>query len=481
MKSLIAGIVLMLTAGISVAQVQSTALTDRIVQGVGEIDLLKDVTAAQLETYRLDNQSTLVFGVDINEAANGSEKRETQGVTVEDTYLQVVFAGGGTQTYQVYWTQTQAFVSPGASSDRASYYTLLGETGSSRITAANAVQEAFDSTLAVQVPDSLAGVSSAILVVRLLEVNSKLGDPEGFYDFTAGFEDLALLSAADTAYLDEVLPEAADFRRLATAMELSSAGEVTKVRVENAQGPSTGPDLQVVSTLYQPSNDEFYIVAYEDLYPIQGDYDFNDLMVAYRYQVNLNAAGQTVGMSGVAYLVAKGAEFSHDWSLELPLPSGAQITAGCNSVKADQSATACSINMVGQNLVWKAFDDTASIFPGALINTLEGRAFVAGPRSDFRVAFSTPIASPPTGHGNPVLYVRTTQQQIDLESRDERGYPFALIVPEEFASPLELVDIGIAYPLFIEFMKSNGARNPNWYLTPAANKIYPMNRSKWYW
>lgn len=481
MKSLIIGCSFMLAAGISAAQVQSTALTDRVRKGIGDIDLLKDVTAAQLEAYRLDNQNTLVFGVDINEAANGSEKATTQGVTIEDAYLQVVSAGGGTQTYPVYSTQTQAFVSSRAASVRATYYTLLGETGSNRITAANSVQQAFDSTLSVQVPDSLLGVTSAMLVVRLLNVNGKLGDPEGFYDFTAGFEDLALVNAADTAYLDEILPASAGFRRLATAMELSPAGEATKVRIASTQEPDTGPDLQVASTLYQPSNDEFYIVAYEDLFPSQGDYDFNDLMVAYRYEVNLNSAGQMVGLNGVSYLVAKGAAFSHDWSLVLPLPYGAQISAQCDSIKADESSTACSINLVGQDLVWEAFQDTTSIYPGEMINTIDGRAFTTGPRSQFQVDFSTPVLVPPTGHGNPVLYVRTTQQQVDLSSRDARGYPFALIVPEQFASPLERVDIGIAYPLFIDFMNSSGSRNPNWYQTPAAQKTYPMNRTHWHW
>ena len=52
----------------------SIRLTDVIKsQGTGNIDLFKDVSASQLEQLRADNDGQLVFGVDINEAASGTE------------------------------------------------------------------------------------------------------------------------------------------------------------------------------------------------------------------------------------------------------------------------------------------------------------------------------------------------------------------------------------------------------------------------
>ena len=60
-------------------------------------------------------------------------------------------------------------------------------------------------------------------------------------------------------------------------------------------------------------------VAYEDLYPKRGDYDFNDLVISYRCRVDLNADGDVVQLSREAYLRARGAGYVHDWDLRIPL------------------------------------------------------------------------------------------------------------------------------------------------------------------
>ena len=68
-------------------------------QGTGNINLFKDVSASQLEQLRLDNDGQLVFGVDINEAANGTEKASTQAVTVKYVVLTIGFEDGSQQVY----------------------------------------------------------------------------------------------------------------------------------------------------------------------------------------------------------------------------------------------------------------------------------------------------------------------------------------------------------------------------------------------
>ena len=57
-------------------------------------------------------------------------------------------------------------------------------------------------TVALPMSYGMTEVDYPVIVVRLLETNVSLGDPEAFYDFSAGFEDLALLSATDTAFID---------------------------------------------------------------------------------------------------------------------------------------------------------------------------------------------------------------------------------------------------------------------------------------
>jgi hypothetical protein len=461
----------------------SVRLTDTIDRGVGDINLLKDVSAAVLEAQRTAHGGRLVFGVDINEAANGTEKAASQGVAVRDAWIEVRYGDGRVREFGRpggFWTETQAIVAIAGQTVRNTYYTLLGESGSSRITAGNAIQSAFDSTLKIAVPESLAGAVSVVLRVRLLDTNTKPGDPEAFYDFTAGFEDLALLTPADAAYLDEVLPTETTFRSEAPAMELSPEGEATQA----ALGTPPPPSLSWISV---PSGNGQYVVAYEDLKPQRGDYDFNDLVVGYRYQIGVNAQGKVERIEGTAHLIARGSTYRHDWTLDLPLPAAAQGAASCSAVTAAGAALPCAITAAGGVLRWAAFQDTVAAFPtpsadpGTPLNTPTGRAFVRGPKASFVVSFATPIDLPAAGAGDPWLLVRTTGQTVRLADRSGDGYPFAMLMPSGWMVPVERTDMGLAYPRLAQFVQGGGAQATDWYLQPAASLVRPWTEADWSW
>jgi hypothetical protein len=169
----------------------SVALTDVIKsQGTGNIDLFKDVTASALEQLRVDNDGFLVFAVDINEAASGTEKASTQGIAVKSLRLIIGFDDASelvldTAVSACCFSETQALLAEAPDVSRQLYYTLLGESGSSRITSNNTVQDLFDSTLKFEVPETLysdigPSAVSAQLQIVLLQTNDALGDPEAF-------------------------------------------------------------------------------------------------------------------------------------------------------------------------------------------------------------------------------------------------------------------------------------------------------------
>jgi len=100
MKHFFCGVLFALATGFSQAEtLVSLRLTDTVDKGIGEINLFKNVGGTQLEAYRSANQGFLVFAVDINEAANGTEKSKSQGVAVSDAWLDVTFANGVTRVY----------------------------------------------------------------------------------------------------------------------------------------------------------------------------------------------------------------------------------------------------------------------------------------------------------------------------------------------------------------------------------------------
>lgn len=490
-----------LACGLAAPMVQAQTLTsqrlsDTVKDGTGDINLLRDFTAAQLEAFRAASGGKLVFAVDVNENASGTEKASCQAVTVADAWLELRYADGSTRVNGHaggFSTETQALVAKSGDTVRRTWYTVLGEAGSNRITGSSKIQQEFDSTLKITVPQSLAGVTSAVLKVRLLEVDPKKADPEAFYDFTGGFEDLALITPADTRFFDVELPKKSTFRQDAPGAELSPEGTATATA--NSTTTSTGstststsvPPTTALSWLQQPGADSYYTVAYEDNAPNPGDYDFNDLVVGYRYQMGINAQGLVERIDGTAYLVARGSIYRHAWTLDLPLPAGATGTASCNTVTPAGKALSCSISAANGLLRWAAFPDTLAAFPapganpGQPVNTTAGVAFTRGPKATFSVSFATPVSLGALAEGHPWLKVSTTGRTVQLGDRSASGQPLALLVPSAWKLPLERVDMGLAYPSLSRFISAGGTSATDWYLQPLAARVLTVAPADWAW
>lgn len=473
--------VTVLLAGIASAQ-DSVRLTDVVKSsGTGTIDFFKNVTAGQLEQLRLDNGGTIVLGVDVNESANGTEKASTQAVTLGALTLTVTYSDNSQKVYDLAsgccTTETQALVAEAPDTLRLPHYTLLGESGSSRITANNTIQAAYDSTIKIAVSDSLfdpaRGIqaTSVVAVIKWLDTNTSLGDPETFYDYTNGFEDLALLNAVDTAFIDDY-----------------GAGQDEAVAVILTNPPQVVDPQAVATWNYFPSASSYYLAGYEDLYPKKGDYDFNDLTVAYQVRYGLNGDGDVVTIRGTAYLITRGAGFNHDWHLKIPLPVNTAGTFSCTTLLIpgdDYSFQDCSPSgsgFINGTADIQVFSNTADIFAdpqGAVqTNTLKGQAFVKGPKSTFRVDLDVPLPASSIGEApfDPYLFVHNSGEKIQLLQvnpafKDADGYPFGMLMPVDWLPPLEYFSISTIYPLFDSFVASQGTQALDWYNTFLSNYV----------
>jgi len=472
----------------TVFSIESIQLTDVIKSnGFGEINLLKDVTPSDLETFRLDNGEKLIFAIDVNEASSGTEKASSQAVTIKSVEV-IVMINGVESVFNNFTTETQALVAEAPETQRSLYYTAIGNTGSNRITANNIIQEKFDSNITIPVDIELSLVDSAILKVTLLETNSGLGDPEAFYDFSNGYEDLAIVNNTDKDYFDSESP---------------GRDEAPTVVLTNT---SSQPDpLAIVSQIYTPSSTSYYLVAYEDKFPMRGDYDFNDLTVAYQTTLNLNANNEIVSIAGVAYLVTRGAEYNHDWYLSIPIP---QDSTGSLEYTLTPPANSNSLPKTGSSLFTgelnvKAFSETKFIFydPGYfMVNTLLEQALVLGPKYDFIARFDKPIPQDQVGDApfDPYLYVYNTGYEIHLPDftpkeqsqnvidglhsfRDSNGFPFAMLIPDTWEPPLEQTELLTAYPDFGAFVTSSGNQKKNWYSNSVQGKVKKLSDINWRW
>jgi LruC domain-containing protein len=464
----------------------SVQLTDVVKSnGVGSVDFLKDVTPADLEAFRQEGSGQLMLAIDVNEAAEGTEKSSSQAVTLASVVLSVT-TGGVTTDYTVYETATQAVVAPAGTLNRLLYFTAIGDTGSNRITS-NAIQNTFDSVLKIQVGQDLSVATAVTAEIVFLDTNVSLGDPEAFYDFSNGFEDLALLNLADSVFLEDLAP---------------GQDEAPAVILTN---PPVGPDLAVASWVSHPNATGFYTVGYEDLFPLLGDYDFNDLLVSYRVNLGFNQAGDVVAVNGVAFLVARGAGYSHDWRLRIGFtgatPSGTHEVTLTDPTLGQLSS---SVDPFSGDLDLLLFADTRARFPPnpgfSYTNTEPGSTFALGPRVDFSVALDAPVPASAVSAGpfDPYLVVRNTNYEVHLvgESptagsrnaseglnsfKDPNGYPFAFLFPLNWSLPWENTDLRLAYPRLLDYVQSGEQTFSNWYTLPDTALVRGYLQSDWDW
>jgi LruC domain-containing protein len=485
---------LLLAPGLAMA-VESTKLKDVIPStGTGIIDLFRasvqsrNLLAADLEAFRQDNGGVLAFAVDVNEAASGFEKSASQGVAVDSAVLTFVI-DGATYTFEEFGTETQSMIARAGETSRSSYFTLIGDGGSGRITSSTSSDiygSSFDATLRMPVDVDLSQATSAQLVVALLDTNKALGDPEDFYDYSNGFEDVAIITSGDAAYLDEIAP---------------GRDEAPLVVVVDAD-----PDAPT-GTIFYPSENEFYIAAYEDQYPNRGDYDFNDLVVGYRVYTNLDDSGRIVGIGAEGYLVARGGGFDHDWHLRIELPAYASGSGTLTVYLPDQLNPMPGypqvINFVGAPDV-TAFSGTRDLWKDGsepFVNTLRDQSLITGHRFELQLTLDASLtgAEMPPPPYDPYLFVYNTDYEIHLpgkapvrgdssnladgltQFRDVLGYPFAMILPEDWLVPIEFVDLGEAYPEFLDFVDSGRTTNTDWYQRPGNNRTKPVNPTLWKW
>ena len=473
--------------------IDSRPLTDPVgIQGQGLLNLLKDATATDLETYRQDNGGSLSFGININEAKEGTETALSQGVSLKDAVLTLTFNDGNQKTYSIgngsCYTETYTLLTEVGDTVRKLHYTLLGSDDANRAGAINAIENTYDSTLKCYVPNMLDGsgskVVSATLAIQLAPADVGKGDPEAFYDFSGVAETVALLNAADRRFIDRY----------------QSGGLQAPAKAMTNPEPIPDP-LAVTSWNSFPSGNTFYFVAYEDMYPLQGDYDFNDAVVAYQVQFGLNSSNQVVKIMGSAYLMAKGAAYSHDWHLRIGLPGTVKTAVSCTTSLSTTPQTdfAC----LGSNPLLSSgtadvvvFADTGKIFPNQYTdyrkifsNTLFGAAYLKGPKSAFSISLDQPVDPANIGVApfDPYLYVRDKKQtiqllQVNAAIKDVNGYPYAMLMPTGWNWPYEKTDIRTAYPKFNDFTATQGASSVDWYNFQAKNQAFPAPKPVgWAW
>jgi len=184
----------------SVWAVIPTVLTDSIRNGDGVIDIFTDVSGTELQENL--ESGTLYLGVDLNEAASGNESSTTAGVAIKEMEL-IISTTEGDFSYTEFYTNTTAMILEDGATTSQEYNTLFGSAGGSDITGStsNFDLSTFDDVIILDDIQFEGEITGATLSVTFLDT-SAAGENETFFDYSAGFEEFAILSSTDAAILD---------------------------------------------------------------------------------------------------------------------------------------------------------------------------------------------------------------------------------------------------------------------------------------
>ncbi|NOY50481.1 MAG: LruC domain-containing protein [Chlorobi bacterium] len=249
-------------------------------------------------------------------------------------------------------------------------------------------------------------------------------------------------------------------------------------------------------------------LAFEDLWPSAGDYDFNDLVISYDFDITKNSVEEIEKIEATFTLDALGASFYNGFGFSFPGVKPNQISSVSGYALKSSSIVSLLSNGVEANqsdATLIVFDDCFDLLKhpgiGNGINTDPQAPYIEPVSIKLVIDFIANGTIPPggtinfkqlnIGHFNPFLIVDQDRGKeihlpyfppTDLANSNyfgkwdddsniaggryyltENNYPWAINIPGNFDYPIETIDINNAYNFFKNWTESEGDESPGWF------------------
>jgi len=264
--------------------------------------------------------------------------------------------------------------------------------------------------------------------------------------------------------------------------------------------------------------------CFEDLWPSKGDFDMNDLVINYNYEIITDANHFVKRINGHFKVKASGAcsQWKHGFGISLSgLPSGeVQSVSGfdISGNYIDLSGNGLEKDKFGNLLdpaVIIPFDNFDNVIQNPapnFFNTLPGLPCGTSDQIDIVITLKEPttiidadidignfnaflirnrdrtyeihkVDFAPTSYANLSIFGLSDDASKPNENtwyRTKDNLPWALDLPIDFNYPSEYVNILDAYPQFQGWAQSSGTANQSWYLypSPVPGKIFSCDGSQ---
>jgi LruC domain-containing protein len=313
-----------------------------------------------------------------------------------------------------------------------------------------------------------------------------------------GFEDLQREQSSDDDFNDAVFystvtPYTAvkteNYKPIDTPKDADGDG-VTDSRDEYPN------DKNKAFNNYYPGKNQVGTLAFEDLWPNKGDYDFNDLVIDYNFNQITNAQNLIVEINAALTVKAIGASLRNPFAIAFnTAPDNIKSVTGQQLNKKIFELNTNGTEMKQAKAVIPVFDDPYNVlgFTGSIVNTVNGGAYSAPKTINLKIELNNPVSLSSLGAApyNPFIVVGgerskevhlpgsaptdlvdatlfgTGDDNTDLKSQkyylSDKYLPWAINLPVQFAYPAEKQDITKAYLMFNNWANSRGYNYMDWY------------------
>lgn len=245
------------------------------------------------------------------------------------------------------------------------------------------------------------------------------------------------------------------------------------------------------------SNNFSGTLAYEDLWPNQGDYDFNDLVLDYQIEHVLNSGNKLVEINADWTVKAIGAAYANGFGFQFKdiTPNVVSSVTGQDLSQGIVNNNANGTESGQRKATVIAFENARDVMPSTagFINTTPGTAPLSPQTITNSITFNAPqdqskVGLPPY---NPFIFADGTRgREVHLSGKqpttlansslfdtgddasnpnngvtyqNAQNLPWAIHVIGDFKHPQEQVAITSAYNFFAQWASSGGSQYADWF------------------
>jgi len=328
-----------------------------------------------------------------------------------------------------------------------------------------------------------------------------------------GFEDLRRDNGSDNDFNDAVFyatvtpytaVKSGIYQRIDTPTDTDNDG------VSDSQDEYPNDPKRAFNNYY-PAKGQTGTLAFEDLWPSKGDYDFNDLVVDYNFNQITNADNKVVDIEAQITLRAIGAHYRNAFAIEFnTTPDNVASVTGQSLSKKLFSIAANGTEANQSKAVVYAFDDAFDVLSlsgnSGYVNTTTTSSYITPKTINLKISFINPVTTSQLGGApfNPFIVVNQNRgKEVHLSGTQptslsdlsllgtgddnsniatgkcymsNKYLPWALNIPVKFDYPIEKEDITKTYLMFNNWALNKGLVYTDWYTSKTgyrdSNKIF---------